>query len=104
MISRAVRTAIACVSLSICLAACAHSDGPAPVSLTAPNYRVTLPAPPAGLVECLKAEFPEIPARDLTTSDVVSLLGRAKVLDRRKSACLRSAFAWIDGVRRDLGR
>ncbi|MGU3387310.1 hypothetical protein ACLBYG_22560 [Methylobacterium sp. D53M] len=65
---------------------------------------MTLPEPPADVATCLKRSFPEIPDRDLTTADVVRIIGRAKVLDRAKTACGLRALAWIDAVRRDFAK
>ena len=65
---------------------------------------MTLPVPPADVAACLRRSFPEIPDRALTTGDVVRLIGRAKVLDRAKTACGLRALAWIEAVRRDLAR
>jgi hypothetical protein len=68
------------------------------------DIRVTLPEPPAGVAACLKRSFPEIPDRDLSTGDVVRLIGRAKTLDRSKAACGARALAWIEAVRRDFAK
>ncbi|MCJ2067466.1 hypothetical protein MKK75_01365 [Methylobacterium sp. J-030] len=65
---------------------------------------MTLPAPPAGIEACVRASFPEIPDQSLTRSDVVRIIGRAKVLDRSKAACGARAQAWIDAVRRDFAK
>ena len=90
-----VLLALAC---SATLAGCVRPDRPTP------EVRVTLPEPPSGLEACFRKAFPEIPDRELTTRDVVRIVGGAKVLDRAKSACGRRAASWIDAVRRDLGR
>ncbi len=84
------------------LAACATSDGPAPVAGL--GYRVTLPEPPEGVEACLRRAFPEIPDRALSKADVVRIIGEAKVLDRSKTACGERAVTWIREVRRDLAK
>ncbi|MDH2313173.1 hypothetical protein [Methylobacterium brachiatum] len=95
--------AFAC--LATCLAACAHSDRPPAIDPAAPaEIRVPLPEPPAEVAACLKRSFPEIPDRALTTGDVVRIVGRAKVLDRTKTACGLRAIAWIEAVRRDFAK
>ena len=104
MTRTSVRTLLASVSLATCLTACVHSDGPAAVDPRAPDFRVTLPAPPEGVAECMRAAFPEIPDRALTRADVVRIIGQAKVLDRSKQACGERAVAWITAVRRDIAR
>ena len=77
----------------------------APVDPATPtDFRVTLPAPPEGVAACLKTDFPAIPDRDLTTSDVVRIIGKAKLQDRAKSACGRRALAWIEAVQRDFAK
>lgn len=68
------------------------------------EIRVTLPEPPAGVATCLKTSFPDIPDRDLTTADVVRIIGRAKLLDREKTRCGQRALSWIAAVRRDLAK
>lgn len=78
------------------------SEGAAPVAGL--GYRVTLPAPPEGVEECLRRTFPEIPDRALSKADVVRIIGEAKVLDRSKTACGERAVTWIQDVRRDLGK
>lgn len=80
------------------LGACEHSSG------AGPSVRVTLPAAPDGVAECLRQAFPEIPDRALTKRDVVRIIGEAKALDRAKTACGARAVFWIDSVRRDLAR
>ncbi|GJD92947.1 hypothetical protein [Methylobacterium iners] len=80
------------------------SDGPAVVDPLAPSHRITLPAPPEGVAECLRQAFPEIPDRALTKGDVVRIIGAAKVLDRSKTACGARAVTWIEAVRRELAR
>lgn len=95
--------ALACLGIS--LGACAHFDGLAPIDPAAPSdIRVTLPVPPPGVAECLKASFPAIPDRALSTADVVRIIGKAKVLDRAKSACGRRALDWIEATRRDFAK
>ena len=95
---------IACASIAILAAGCVSSDGPAVVDPSAPSHRVTLPAPPDGVAECLRQTFPEIPDRPLTKADVVRIIGAAKVLDRSTTACGARAVTWIDAVRRELAR
>ena len=65
---------------------------------------MTLPAPPDGVAACLKPSFPMIPDRDLTTADVVRIIGKAKIQDRAKTACGRQALAWIEAVQRDYAK
>ena len=65
---------------------------------------MTLPTPPAGVAACLKPSFPAIPDRDLTTADVVQIIGKAKIQDRAKTACGRRALAWIEAVQRDFAK
>ncbi|WP_158684236.1 hypothetical protein [Methylobacterium sp. 285MFTsu5.1] len=89
------------------LAACATSEGPAPVSpLVAAHdaYRVTLPPAPEGVEPCLRKAFPEIPDRALTRRDIVRIVGEAKVQDHAKTACGLRALEWIRRVRSDLAR
>lgn len=93
-----MRNAIAAALLATTLAACATSDGPAPVSQLAPSIQITLPKAPADVDACLRRAFPEIPDRALTKTDVVRIIGEAKILDRAKSACGLRAVAWIDDV------
>lgn len=95
---------IACASIAISAAACTTSDGPAAVDPSAPGIRITLPAAPEGVAECVRRSFPEIPDRALTKADVVRIIGAAKVLDRTKTACGERAVTWIETVRRDLAR
>lgn len=96
---------MACAFLATCLAACVHSDGPPAIDPAAPaEIRVTLPEPPSDVAACLRRSFPEIPDRSLTTGDVVRIVGRAKVLDRAKTACGARALAWIEAVRRDFAK
>jgi hypothetical protein len=90
--------------LAISAGGCVHSEAP-PIDPMAPaDIRVTLPEPPAGVAVCLRKSFPEIPDRDLSTADVVLIIGRAKVQDRAKQACGLRALAWIDAVRRDFAK
>ncbi|MBX9934576.1 MAG: hypothetical protein K2Y56_24175 [Methylobacterium sp.] len=70
----------------------------------APGSRVTLPAAPPGVAECLRRSFPEIADRPLTRSDVVRIIGSAKILDRQKTACGERAVRWIEAVVRDFAR
>ncbi|MCJ2055528.1 hypothetical protein MKL09_03060 [Methylobacterium sp. J-048] len=65
---------------------------------------MALPAPPESVEACLRASFPDIPDRSLTRGDVVRIIGRAKVLDRAKSACGERALAWIAAVRADFAK
>lgn len=65
---------------------------------------MTLPRPPADLDACFRVAFPDVPPRDLTAADVVRIIGRAKVLDRTKSACGLRAQAWIDAVERTFAK
>ncbi len=96
---------MACAFLATCLAACAHSEPIPALDVSAPaDIRVTLPAPPADVAACLKRSFPEIPDRSLTTGDVVRIVGRAKILDRAKTACGQLALAWITAVQRDFAK
>lgn len=88
----------ACALITACLGACEHSSG------SGPDVRVTLPAPPDGVAECLRQSFPEIPDRALTKRDVVRIIAEAKALDRAKAACGARAVFWIDQVRRELAR
>lgn len=92
--------------LSLSAGGCASfRDAPPAIDPAAPaDIRVTLPAPPEGVEACLRKSFPEIPDRSLTTGDVVRIIGRAKILDRSKSACGARALAWIEAVRRDFAR
>lgn len=94
----ATRNAIAAALLTTTLAACATSDGPAPVSQLAPSIQITLPKAPDGVDECLRREFPEIPDRALTKADVMRIIGEAKILDRAKSLCGMRAVEWIRDV------
>lgn len=89
------------------LGACVSSNTPPPVDPAAPAkvaYRVTLPAPPEGVEQCLRKAFPEIPDAALTQDDVVRIIGQAKVQDRAKTACGLRALEWIRRVRSDLAR
>lgn len=105
MRSPRIRAALIMPCLAISLAAYAHSDDLAPVDPAAPtDFRVTLPAPPDGVTACLKTGFPAIPDRDLTTSDVVRIIGKAKLQNRAKSACGPRALAWIKAVQRDFAK
>lgn len=91
--------------IALSLGACAHSDSVPALDVAAPaDIRVTLPEPPAGVAACLKASFPDIPDRDLTTADVVRIIARAKTLDREKTRCGQRALAWITAVRRDFAK
>lgn len=90
-------TAIASVFLATWLAGCVHSERP-------PAGRITLPTVPRDLAPCFRAPFPAIPDRDLTRADVVGIVGRAKVLDRRKTACGDRAVAWGTRVVESYGR
>jgi len=93
------------VSLGISLGACARSEPVPALDLAAPaDIRVTLPPPPAGIAACLARPFPAIPDRDLTTGDVVGIVGGAKQLDRVKTACGRRALTWVEAVRRDFAK
>lgn len=85
--------------LATCLAGCVTSEGPNGAAV-----RVTLPPPPEGVAECLRASFPEIPDRALSRSDVLRIIGEAKLQDRAKTACGLRAVTWIDRVSRDLAR
>lgn len=83
------------------------SSDPAPIDLSAPAetaYRVTLPTPLEGVEACLRKAFPEIPDKDLTTREMIRILGKAIVQDKAKTACGLRAVAWIERVRRDLAR
>ncbi len=82
-----VRTLAALACLATSLAACAHSDGAPAVDPLAPGFRVTLPPAPEGVAACLQRAFPEIPDRALARSDIVRIIGQAKVQDRAKTAC-----------------
>ena len=106
MLSPRIATLIASAWTAALLGGCATtSDGPAPVTpLSAENYRVTLPPPPAGVEPCLRKAFPEIPDRALTKRDVVRIIGEAKVQDRAKTACGLQAVTWINRVRADVAR
>lgn len=92
--------------LATWLGGCASfRDAPPAIDPAAPaDIRVTLPAPPEGVEACLRKSFPEIPDRSLTTGDVVRIIGRAKTLDRSKSACGARGLAWIEAVRRDFAK
>jgi hypothetical protein len=102
------RTSVRMLAVSACLAisaaGCVHSDGPAAVDPRAPDFRVTLPAPPEGVEACLRKAFPEIADRAQTQAEVVRIIGQAKVNDRAKTACGLRALAWITAVRRDFAR
>lgn len=93
---------LACLATS--LAACAHSDGPAPIDPLAPGIRVTLPPAPEGVAPCLQRAFPDIPDRALSRADIVRIIGQAKVLDRAKTACGLRAVDWIAAVRADFAK
>lgn len=97
---------MACVWTAAWLGGCAHFEADAPaIDPAAPtDIRVTLPAPPAEVAACLRTSFPAIPDRDLTTADVVRIIGRARVQDRAKTACGQRALAWIDAVQRDFAK
>ncbi|WP_267361537.1 MULTISPECIES: hypothetical protein [unclassified Methylobacterium] len=97
---------MASACLGFGLSACAGSKGLVPaIDPAAPTeIRVTLPAPPEGIEACVRASFPDIPDRSLTRSDVIRIIGRAKVLDRSKAACAERAQAWIAAVRRDFSK
>lgn len=95
---------IASALIAASLAACEHSDGAPAIDPRAPGIRITLPAAPEGVAECLRQAFPEIPDRALTKADVVRIIGAAKVLDRSKTACGARAVSWIETVRRELAR
>lgn len=104
MRSPTIRAVLSPLCLAIGLGACAHSEPPAIDPAAPTDIRVTLPAPPAGVATCLKASFPAIPDRDLTTADVVRIIGKAKIQDRAKTACGQRALAWIEAVRRDFAK
>lgn len=98
-----IRAALISLSLATSLAACAHSEPPPVLGTAAPDdIRVTLPASPQDVAPCLKRAFPDVPDRDLSTADVVRIIGQAKVLDRAKSRCGLRAVDWINAVRRDF--
>ncbi|MCP1540044.1 hypothetical protein [Methylorubrum extorquens] len=86
------------------LAACVTSNGPAAVDPFGPTFRVTLPAAPEGVAECLHRAFPEIPDRALTRADVKRIIGEAKILDRAKTQCGDRAVSWIEDVRANFAR
>lgn len=84
------------------LGACARSE-PAVIDPAAPaDIRVTLPPFPTDLGGCAAEAFPSIPDRDLTVADTAGIIGAAKILDRRKTRCLRRAVTWAEAVRRDF--
>ena len=99
-----IRAALILPCLATSLAGCATSDPPVIDPAAPTDIRVTLPVPPAGVAACLKASFPAIPDRDLTTADVVRIIGKAKIQDRAKTACGQRALAWIEAVRRDFAK
>lgn len=65
---------------------------------------MTLPPAPEGVAPCLQRAFPEIPDRALSRSDIVRIIGQAKVQDRAKSACGLRALDWVEAVRRTFAK
>lgn len=77
------------------LGACVHSET---------GSKIYLPATPQHLSACFKKAFPDIPDRDLTKQDIVQIIGRAKVLNRVKTACGEQALHWIESVQSSYGK
>lgn len=86
------------------LGACARSEPPALEPSARPDIRVTLPPFPTDVRSCADEPFPTIPDRDLSIADTAGIVGSAKLLDRRKTRCLRRAVTWAEAVRRDFAK
>lgn len=99
-----MRALLASAFLAATLAACTTSDGPPAVDPRAPDIRITMPDAPVDVGPCIRQAFPDIPDRSLTRTDIVRIIGTAKVLDRAKTRCGERALAWITAVRRDLAK